>query len=994
AKIEAKDVTLVSREGSITNQRYAKSVSYGYGGNKDDKTLIGDAAAITAKNSLDIQAANSFTNKGSKLAAKELNIEANDVQITTTKDTKDLFGGDSDNYIKEQSTTHLASNIDADNINISSRKTTTIQGSNVNATESLNIKAKKIDVLAVNNTNYSETHSSSSGFLSSKEETNIKLSQKTQSSKLTADNIRLKSTDDTNLEASQITAKKTLDLQSEQGDVNLLAKSYTNAALHESKKSSFGGLKTTHSIDALSQTKLAGSAASAKNSITVGGKDVNVIASNLESQEGTLTLDAKNNINISAANESSSEQHFEEKKNFSLALSGSKLTYTTITKDTNTHTTTTNKASNLSAKNITLKSAADTNIIASDLKAESINVDAKKDFNLLAAKNTTHTTREHSKKDLGVEVTLNSKEASAFTGYWEEANGQSTTKKDVAKSTLDTGTLNLKTTNVNIVGSDILTNNAQIDSKNIKLLATTASTDTQRYTKSIKTGVKVGVTQNISNAIDTMKNIGDAKNGTGTAARTLKAYDAINSFLQKPVDAGVYAVYNESRTGTTTHSEQVVASNLYANNNAALHAQEKIEVGGSNIYAGNNLDIQAKDINLHATAANYSSATASSSKNAKASLYGSDMGTLTLAFQNSSNKIEGTTNSHTYITALGKVTLTSTQDTTLKGAVVDANDLELNVGRNLVMQSLQDTQTIRGKSKEGSVSINVLTAAPQGASANYGTSKGDKAWINEVTSLNAQNSMRVRVSDTTTLKGASITNKDASGVDRGNLQLATKKLVTEDIQDHDNYKSSNVGVGVGSIDSNPSLNSIEFAKRTQDKEQIVRATIGKGRITNFSDTSHINRDIAKTKQLTKDESSDIELYASDTSLHALANPTQTYKDIKQKAKDVGLASHKGIVEDLPSASKGNDGKGDFIDNTIGTLVDASGEWAFGIIPTVKNDGGYITQIATQVFGDSRNIIVAKDAIQFEKWKLKPKDPEHPNKDWDYESYTTPEGKIQ
>jgi len=234
--------------------------------------------------------------------------------------------------------------------------------------------------------------------------------------------------------------------------------------------------------------------------------------------------------------------------------------------------------------------------------------------------------------------------------------------------------------------------------------------------------------------------------------------------------------------------------------------------------------------------------------------------------------------------------------------------------------------------------------------------------------VSVKNTKLLSATATTTLKGAFITNKDASGVDQGNLQLTTRKLIAEDIQDHDNYKNSNVGLGVGSVDFNPSLNSIEFAKSTQDKEQIVRAT------TN-SDTSHINRDIVKTKQLTKDESSDIELYASDSSINALTHPVQTYKDMKQKAKDVGLASHVEILKSLPTAKgktvtktvngkkvsvqvreDGSEKSGfeKFVDNTLGKGLD---KIAFlGILPSKLNDGGYVSQIATQVFGDNRNIL--------------------------------------
>jgi filamentous hemagglutinin len=118
------------------------------------------------------------------------------------------------------------------------------------------------------------------------------------------------------------------------------------------------------------------------------------------------------------------------------------------------------------------------------------------------------------------------------------------------------------------------------------------------------------------------------------------------------------------------------------------------------------------------------------------------------------------------------------------------------------------------------------------------------------------------------------------------------------------------------------------------------------------------------KQNQRDESSNLELYASSSSLQALSDPNQAYNDLKQKAKDVGLASYKEILLDLPSVAKGKDGEADIIDNTIGSLVDAGGKWAFGVIPTVKNDGGYISQIATQVFGDNRDILKTTDESKF------------------------------
>ncbi|WP_373005284.1 hypothetical protein [Sulfurimonas sp.] len=280
------------------------------------------------------------------------------------------------------------------------------------------------------------------------------------------------------------------------------------------------------------------------------------------------------------------------------------------------------------------------------------------------------------------------------------------------------------------------------------------------------------------------------------------------------------------------------------------------------------------------------------------------------------------------------------------------------------MQSIQDTEATKGSSKGGSISGNVMTMTPTGISGNVGTTKGSNKWVSEVTSLNANEKIKVTVNEKTTLTGASITNLDGDAKDKGNLEFSTKTLQIKDIKDHDTYASTTMGIGIGSNDSKPSLNSMEYTRNTKDKEQILRATVGEGIITTTSDISSLNRDTAKIKQITKDESSNLELYASENSIKALLNPVQAYNDLKQSAKDVGLAAHKEIVENLPSASKGKDGKGDFMDNTIGALVDAGGEWSFGVIPTVKNDGGYINQIATQLFGDNRNILKTTEESKF------------------------------
>jgi filamentous hemagglutinin len=212
----------------------------------------------------------------------------------------------------------------------------------------------------------------------------------------------------------------------------------------------------------------------------------------------------------------------------------------------------------------------------------------------------------------------------------------------------------------------------------------------------------------------------------------------------------------------------------------------------------------------------------------------------------------------------------------------------------------------------------------------------------------------------TTLTGASITNIDEHGIDQGNLEVTTQHLVVKDINDIDTYDASTAGIAVGSNDGAPSLNSVEYTNNTKDKEQITRATIGSGTLNTQTTTGTLNRETGNIQEITKEKSSNTELYVSNRTLDLVSDPTGEIEKLGQKLDDVGLAAHVEILENLPSASKAEDGEGDLIDNTIGAVLDTLGDATLGAIPSADKDGGYVVQIATQLFGDNRTGLVVKD----------------------------------
>jgi len=132
--------------------------------------------------------------------------------------------------------------------------------------------------------------------------------------------------------------------------------------------------------------------------------------------------------------------------------------------------------------------------------------------------------------------------------------------------------------------------------------------------------------------------------------------------------------------------------------------------------------------------------------------------------------------------------------------------------------------------------------------------------------------------DKVKIEGAVIANVDKDGVDQGNLRLETDELVVTDIQDTDYQYSESYGVGGTSQKSSMEIGkksgrdgtggfaggsvNLSYANSGHDKEQITRATVGKGELVvgttvitkvEGDEVEGLNRDVEKAQELVKDE---------------------------------------------------------------------------------------------------------------------------------------------
>ena len=253
------------------------------------------------------------------------------------------------------------------------------------------------------------------------------------------------------------------------------------------------------------------------------------------------------------------------------------------------------------------------------------------------------------------------------------------------------------------------------------------------------------------------------------------------------------------------------------------------------------------------------------------------------------------------------VTIKSSEDTIVRGGNVDANEkLKMDVGGNLLVESIQDT------SKSESYTLGLSAGASKGKGSNSGSlganfniSKGESNWVNQQTSLTG-GSVDIYVENKTTLKGAVIASES------GDLVLNTGSFEYSDIKDKDRSSSVGGGISVGGGESekfNKEKNKLETTRdyrysvsgdySLRDKRQTNFATVGEGEIIvrdGNTDLSGLNRDVEIAQYETKAETGLEGSFRLDDVLVNrvgwVLNPKQAYEDIK----GAGIESWEGLKE--------------------------------------------------------------------------------------------------
>ncbi len=893
------------------------------------------SSELVATGNVQLSAGTDLTIIGSQVEAGEsVSLAARqDIEISSAQNSdsyyylkkkKKSFGRKSARQSESYNSTNVASVIDAEgDITINSQKTSdgslqitesrdvTIAGSQLAAGEDLIVAAgDDVEILSGVEEHGSYSKKTKSGFLGLSKSGKSKLKTKAShvASTLEADNdVVVAAGDDIRLRASQTNSGNDTELRSglidETGSINLVSGTDTEFD-RETKYKKKVGLSISDNFisvaearkkgqETLSRTNVASDVSAERDASLIAEEDINVIGSSVSAGRN-LALNAGRDITVEAVNEGSSNSQWNEKKRTGIGFesddngisvfAGSEKNKLreALAKDQQA-------ASQLSAgQDITAASGRDITISSSDLNAgQDIKLQATDNIRVTAGHNTTETVRFESEERNGLTISMqhnfkNTKDALKNTGKGDNgiSKGSSVLRTVDAIDQFASGPSFSGHLGKTATSTETINRNEEARGSNL-----TAGRDvamTAGETVELK-AANVGARRDITLAANDIEiTTEDNKSFSSQEYNYSKTGTNMNASKQS-------ASIGEGRTTQESDYEQTAAtgkgSQLIAGNQINARATNDQTITGSSLDAKDINLVAGNDLTIEAAEGRYDSEENSKRTHVQAGIRAT-IGSNGVAFGfnaqagygESDLDREGNRFTHSTVNATDNLTLSSGRDTTIEGANLAADHVELETGRNLTVASVTDTGKVDGKRTDVDIDVTVGYGFSASGSVGYGESDGKTNWVEKQTTITGRDSVAVNTQDNTHIEGAVIS--AGNGKDQGSLTVDTGTLTYSDIHGESKEKHSYTQLSgsygdfsKSNTDEQGNSWGIEGSYSNQEKEQIVRATVGEGTITvrdnPEQDLSDLNRDTDKAYEITKDEDETTELYVTSSALDAL-----------------------------------------------------------------------------------------------------------------------------
>ncbi len=653
-----------------------------------------------------------------------------------------------------------------------------------------------------------------------------------------AGDLVIRAGSDLNLKASNVAGGGTVALAAG-NSVNIVSvneQHLSDIAMHSESKSTFK--KSSYSAaDYIASEQVVGSSVSGKNVAVVAQNDINVTGSALTASEA-LKLNAGRDLNVTSAAASSSERHSEEHKKSGFSFGTGGVGYSKAQqKSAGDGVSVTQVGSSLSGGTVTATSGRDTLLSASTVVADS-------DVNINAGRNLSIVSAENSKQEESSSI---SKKSGSIGNFWQVATGKVKTTQDGTRNDITQvgsqvaslgGDVHLSAGEKYTQSASQITvpqGDVSIAAKDVLINAATNTSNSMEQNTYAKTAIGGSVSVPLVNVLQSMQ--GMAKSAKDTGDNRMKALAAVNAASSAVEAAGAASAMasgnmggikisvslgnTKSESKVDQHQETAVGSTITAGGNVSIIAKgdganSNITAIGSDIKAGKDVTLTA-DNDVSLLAAQYKASQNSANKSSGASIGigfaigGTQNGfTLDLGVNKARGKADGEDISYTntHVNAGNSVKVNSGGDTTMKGGVVAADNVQANVGGNLNIESLQDSSTYTSKQVSAGVNLSLCVppfcygASTVGGSLSKSKVNGDFLSVAEQSGIKSgDGGFQVQVGGNTDLKGGLISSSQAA-VDQSRNVLTTASMTASDLKNRDSFNASGFAVS-GSVSGAP-----------------------------------------------------------------------------------------------------------------------------------------------------------------------------------------------
>ena len=671
--------------------------------------------------------------------------------------------------------------------------------------------------------------------------------------------------------------------------------------------------------------------------IVQAGQDINFTAVNAISDSGTQ-LTAGRDVNILAAENTSSESSFSQTKKSGLFGTSGGLGFTIgkqQTDDSNAKTALTHTGSNVGAidGNVIIDAGRNYQQTGSNIVA-GMGADSNKDINSADRGNTVIRAQS-----INIDNTMD-----VYTNQSEQKFKQSGLTVAVSNSLVD-----------NAKSIDRLVDaGGDTDSMRMKGMAGVAAT--------LKTKALAKEATNAAKGL-----------AGGINANSLKG--AGNSRIQATIGS------SKSQSNSTSYTEVNQGSSIDTNNLALIAtgagADSNININGSSLTVSNDALFQA-DNNLNVNGVAQNSNTRSNNKSSSTAIgayasTGNGMGITASASRGKGYaNSDSTTYANSQINVGGTTTLDIGNDVNIKNGVLNTDKIQGIVKGDVNIESLQDTATYDSKQKDMGFNADLdLKGAGSSLSVDGGKTNlnADYEGVGEQSGIFANEADLVVEGKGRFIGGVFVTSEEAQANGKSNI-VFKQGIEAEDIQNTSSYDGDaiSVGVSLGNTDGKPqaNMNGIGYGADSDSNSSITKGGVSgyndvdrlfttenrdalAGKLENSFDANQVNKELNAQTQIT--QAFDQERRKIKTDIN------QKEQDLRKEAEAQGQLGNTVARDTLLQQADKVQNQGLLFDAISGAIYGPNSNGATGYVakaasPFVANQIGQYYKEQSETQGDS------------------------------------------